>query len=116
MRTWRNLSSDVRNTAAEYSVDNCCPAAASSSAADLASAPSVGALAEAASAAQDRDARQVLGIAEPGDSLPVPHGWRSSGLASKARPTIPDASAPSRPLWASTERSKEVDTVIFTLR
>ncbi|KAK9908805.1 hypothetical protein WJX75_003140 [Coccomyxa subellipsoidea] len=67
---------------------------ASSSAADLASAPSVGALAEAASAAQDRDARQVLGIAEPGDSLPVPHGWRSSGKQLVVRPILegfPDA-------------------------
>jgi hypothetical protein len=41
--------------------------------------PSVHSLAEVASVAQAGDARQVLGIAEPGQSLPVPQGWRSSG-------------------------------------
>lgn len=46
---------------------------------DLAAQQSVRSLAEAASAAQEQEQRQVLGVAEPGESLPVPQGWRSSG-------------------------------------
>ena len=46
---------------------------------DLAAQRSVRSLAEAASAAQEQEQRQVLGVAEPGGSLPVPQGWRSSG-------------------------------------
>lgn len=65
----------------QHYFDVCLLVAASSSAADLASAPSVGALAESAIAASDSSARQVLGIAEPGENMPVPHGWRSSGRA-----------------------------------
>ncbi len=46
---------------------------------DLAVQRSVRSLAEAASAAQVEEQRQVLGVVEPGASLPVPQGWRSSG-------------------------------------
>ena len=46
---------------------------------DLAAQRSVRSLAEAASAAQEEEQRQVLGVAEPGATLPVPQGWRSSG-------------------------------------
>ena len=44
--------------------------------------PSVGSLAEAAAAAEAALQLQVLGIVEPGEALPVPHGWRSSGVGS----------------------------------
>ena len=47
--------------------------------AELPAALSMRSLTEAASAAQAHAAHEVLGIVEPGDALPVPHGWRSSG-------------------------------------
>ena len=55
-------------------------AAASSAATELPPALSMRSLTEAASAAQARSAFEVLGTVEPGDALPVPHGWRSSGV------------------------------------
>lgn len=57
-----------------------CAAKSQPSGQSLGAQPSVRSLAEAASAAQEGDARQVLGVAEPGESLPVPQGWRSSGM------------------------------------
>ena len=54
-------------------------AVAAASSVELPPALSMRSLTEAASAAQARGAYEVLGTVEPGDALPVPHGWRSSG-------------------------------------
>ncbi len=52
---------------------------AAASTGELPAALSMRSLTEAASAAQAHAAYEVLGTVEPGDALPVPHGWRSSG-------------------------------------
>jgi hypothetical protein len=58
---------------------------------DLAPVPSVGSLREAAAAAQATTQQQVLGIVEPGEALPVPHGWRSSGALARSCLLTPGA-------------------------